>query len=192
MPQQHCCQGTSQKSPICHCFKISPGDLKYLLGRPWFSWTVSQSPSTALMAGNLPAIRAAQGTVSNIWKNGEIPTNLQSNATGAIPTYIDHQKGDASQLEATDDVPYFKDSTSATRLGLCNSLWFSEAARHQHVTPHWPISSGRDQSRYAPSQWETSLQCKDVSHWLGAYLDWSQLRWLGSCQMTNQTHLAAI
>ena len=31
----------------------------------------------------------------------------------------------------------------------------------------------RDQSRYAPSQWETSLQCNDVSHWLGAYLDWS-------------------
>ena len=31
----------------------------------------------------------------------------------------------------------------------------------------------RYQSRYVPSQWETSLQCKDVSHWLGAYLDWS-------------------
>ena len=26
---------------------------------------------------------------------------------------------------------------------------------------------------YAPSQWETSLQCNDVSHWLPAYLDWS-------------------
>ena len=42
----------------------------------------------------------------------------------------------------------------------------------------------RDQSRYTPSQWETSLQCNDVSHWLGAYLDWSWLcheqpqRWL--------------
>ena len=32
-----------------------------------------------------------------------------------------------------------------------------------------------DQSRYAPSQWETLLQCNDVSHWLGAYLDWSLL-----------------
>ena len=31
----------------------------------------------------------------------------------------------------------------------------------------------RDPSRYAPSQWETSLHCNDVSHWLGAYLDWS-------------------
>ena len=28
-----------------------------------------------------------------------------------------------------------------------------------------------DQSRNASSQWETSLQCNDVSHWLGAYLD---------------------
>ena len=31
----------------------------------------------------------------------------------------------------------------------------------------------RDQSRYARSQWEASLQCNNVSHWLGAYLDWS-------------------
>ena len=31
----------------------------------------------------------------------------------------------------------------------------------------------RDQSRYSPSQWETSLQCNDISHWLGTYLDWS-------------------
>ena len=30
----------------------------------------------------------------------------------------------------------------------------------------------REQSRYALSQWETSLQCNDVSQWLGAYLDW--------------------
>ena len=27
----------------------------------------------------------------------------------------------------------------------------------------------RELSRYAPSQWETSLHCNDVSHWLGAY-----------------------
>ena len=31
----------------------------------------------------------------------------------------------------------------------------------------------RQQSRYAPSQWETLLQCNNVSHWLGAYLNWS-------------------
>ena len=34
------------------------------------------------------------------------------------------------------------------------------------------VPSFRDQSRYAPSQWETS-QCNDVSRWLGEYLDWS-------------------
>ena len=33
----------------------------------------------------------------------------------------------------------------------------------------------RDQSRCAPSQWETSLHCNDVSHWLSAYLDCSLL-----------------
>ena len=40
---------------------------------------------------------------------------------------------------------------------------------------YWKSPLYRDQSRYAPSQWETSLQCNDVSHWLGAFLDWSLL-----------------
>ena len=35
------------------------------------------------------------------------------------------------------------------------------------------ISSCRNQSRYAPSQWETLLHCNYISHWLGTYLDWS-------------------
>ena len=30
------------------------------------------------------------------------------------------------------------------------------------------------QSRYALGQWETSLPCNVVSHWLGAYLDWTR------------------
>ena len=29
-----------------------------------------------------------------------------------------------------------------------------------------------EQSSYASSQWDTFLQCNDVLHWLGAYLDW--------------------
>ena len=39
------------------------------------------------------------------------------------------------------------------------------------------LTGGRDQSEYAPSQWETSLHCNDGSHGLGAYLDWSLRRW---------------
>ena len=35
------------------------------------------------------------------------------------------------------------------------------------------LCSTRDQSRYSPCQWETSLHCNDISHWLGAYLHWS-------------------
>ena len=31
------------------------------------------------------------------------------------------------------------------------------------------------ESRYAPSQWDSSLRCNNVSHWLGTYLDWSLL-----------------
>ena len=30
----------------------------------------------------------------------------------------------------------------------------------------------RADSRFAPSQWETALLCKDVSHWLGAMYMW--------------------
>ena len=29
----------------------------------------------------------------------------------------------------------------------------------------------RDDSRFAPSQWETALLCNDISHWLGASLE---------------------
>ena len=36
-------------------------------------------------------------------------------------------------------------------------------------------------SRFAPSQWETALLCKDVSHWLGANLESVLLQW---CHMS--------
>ena len=41
------------------------------------------------------------------------------------------------------------------------------------------ITHGRDRSRYAPSQWETLLQCNNVFHWLGTYLGWSMLMVIG-------------
>ena len=39
----------------------------------------------------------------------------------------------------------------------------------------------RADSRFAPSQWETSLHCNDVSHWLGASLE-SVLPWTDASQ----------
>ena len=39
----------------------------------------------------------------------------------------------------------------------------------------WKQNLHRDQSRYAPSQWETLLNCNNISHWLGTYLNWPQL-----------------
>ena len=44
--------------------------------------------------------------------------------------------------------------------------WATTSPGTKHAIP-------RDQSRFAPSQWEMSLHCNGVSHWLGAYLDWS-------------------
>ena len=52
-----------------------------------------------------------------------------------------------------------------------NSQLFSEVAWFKDRVPG-RLSPSRDQFRYAPSQWET-LHCNNVSHWLGAYLDWS-------------------
>ena len=41
---------------------------------------------------------------------------------------------------------------------------------------HVLCTSSRDRFVYAPSQWETALHCNAVSHWLGAYTDWSLLK----------------
>ena len=49
---------------------------------------------------------------------------------------------------------------------------------------HYP----RDLSRYAPSPWETSLHCNVISHWLGAYLDWS-LQVYRSCWSILRSHI---
>ena len=43
------------------------------------------------------------------------------------------------------------------------------APQDNGLSPAWCHS--RDRARYAPSQWETSLHCNDVSHWLAAHLD---------------------
>ena len=37
----------------------------------------------------------------------------------------------------------------------------------------------RDYSVYAPSQWETTLQCNFVSHWLGTYTMIAVFEWVG-------------
>ena len=42
-------------------------------------------------------------------------------------------------------------------------------------------AGSRDHFVYAPSHWETSLQCNVVSHWLGAYTKWS----LGSLSLST-------
>ena len=55
--------------------------------------------------------------------------------------------------------------TKAPRYNLATNVSF---------LPKFPIhvQNTRDQSTYALSQWETSLQCNDVYHWLGANIDW--------------------
>ena len=49
---------------------------------------------------------------------------------------------------------------------------------------HYP----RNQSRYASRPLETSLHCNDVSHWLGAHLDWSLLSSIGNVDLKSVLH----
>ena len=48
----------------------------------------------------------------------------------------------------------------------------------------------RDHSVYASSQWEMALHCNTISHWLGAYTEWSlkfTLQWILCMRPTNET-----
>ena len=49
------------------------------------------------------------------------------------------------------------------------SQW--ETSLQSKAVSHWLGANLESASRFAPSQWETSLQSKAVSHWLGANLE---------------------
>ena len=86
--------------------------------------------------------------------------------------YLDQPSTQLTTQPIWCHVSYPTDRTTATRLGLLSSLW---NPLHSSLFPwltHWlhtDIMISAD-SRLAPSQWETSLQSNDVSHWLGANL----------------------
>ena len=56
-------------------------------------------------------------------------------------------------------------------LGICREKW------KEIVILPWSLWYFSADSRLAPSQWETSLQSKTVSHWLGANLESALYLW---------------
>ena len=62
---------------------------------------------------------------------------------------------------------YFQTEISSVWLFQCP--WFNNIQSGAHDNP----SLHRYQFGHVSSQWETSLPCYDVSHWLGAYLNCS-------------------
>ena len=50
----------------------------------------------------------------------------------------------------------------------------------------------RADSRFAPSQWETTLLCNDVSHWLGASLKSALMEWFLSIGRVKSDKIGAI
>ena len=59
----------------------------------------------------------------------------------------------------------------------CQYVWLTGArSSNQLVRSHYNTVRclyTRDHFVYAPRQWETTLQCNVVSHWLGACTEWS-------------------
>ena len=48
---------------------------------------------------------------------------------------------------------------------IYDTIWFHMASQSEH------INAGKADSRFAPSQWKTSLQSNAVSHWLSTNLE---------------------
>ena len=61
-------------------------------------------------------------------------------------------------------------------ISLAGHSWWLEKCRHSQCSgTHYGKANHTLQGSfvYAPIQWETTLQCNVVSHWLGAYTKWS-------------------
>ena len=75
------------------------------------------------------------------------------------------------------------DDTACRLFAICRdhfvyapSQW--ETTLQCNVVLHWLGACTRD-FVYAPSQWETTLHCNVVPHWVGAYTKWSlHIKWL--------------
>ena len=115
-------------------------------------------------------------------------------ATNHLPVGPGHH--DDCKCHGAKQAPGHQQPPCITRLNILQQPYYATyILRYSHHTNYVGMSSSvsnplvsillmgcsyyyffcliRYQSMYAPSQWETSLQCNDVSHWLGAYLNWS-------------------
>ena len=73
-----------------------------------------------------------------------------------------------SQPAKSKDFNYIS-SHMITQIKYLQSPWDSI----ETLTPPLMLRSNRDHFVCAPSQWETTLHCNVVSHWLGAHTKWS-------------------
>ena len=75
------------------------------------------------------------------------------------------------------------------------SFWGQSTSEHWLDSPHkgpvmqkmFPVFIFRAHSRFAPSQWETSLQSNAISHWLGADLE--SALYIGQLRAFITTHI---
>ena len=89
--------------------------------------TFSRSPCKFLMAGKCLPLRLCNGTVSDPWKTGEIPTghiSPQCNATRGNPNlYLDQPIIKELCQPIGEHVSYSTDGCDTTRFGPCSSLF---------------------------------------------------------------------
>ena len=51
-------------------------------------------------------------------------------------------------------------------------LWRGKQIGREMIQPRWQLMTSRDHFLYGPSQWEVTLHCNVISHWLGPYMKW--------------------
>ena len=91
---------------------------------------------------------------------------LHRNTVRLLLTGPIHRMIPSVEWRSTTDVCYQK-TCLQSRQHRRNSTYFFQL----DVTDHLRTRNYKDDSRFAPSQWETTLPCNDVSHWLATNLE---------------------
>ena len=120
--------------------------------------------SVRMMAYFTDAYSASMSYTNLYWQQAIIWTNIDEDILGHMPPLC-HNELILFWLSRAV-VCFFQVITSHVY-----SLLESQAHLKKMPVPVSIIHVYRADSRFAPSQWETSLLCNDVSHWLSASLE---------------------
>ena len=99
------------------------------------------------------------------WVN-DVELYLQNNIKTSVILWLTKIDDKSFKLYC-EELHYYK-------LGQYDGWWCPGSLYCQTISSH---GTCRGHFRCTPSQWEPLLHCNDVSHWLGAHLDWTMYMW---------------